>query len=867
MMKVRLNIYGLKWNVSKIICSIICMFFIVFKLNSQIKCSVKKIDDINSYYKKGNITPYESRLWPNATILYDKNITHPLKNEILSAMTYISSLTNLCFKGVEDEQYKLVFENVEGSEVGGTFEGYWGGLVDEHNVQLGSNASRETIIHELLHTAGLFHEHSRDDRDEYITVNTANILSFAQSQYDNENSGSQDFGESYDFLSIMHYPPSAHSNGLGPTFSLLPAYAHMEGIVGQANQMSPGDIAAINELYPDPTNCDPNPDAPIPDFVCRGCVTDLDPVCSSLRIWYTSSTITIDELAIKNLGANGATNFLVDFYLSQTNSLTNAVNVGSVFVDHIPGNEVLFISGATFSTSTIGSGSYYVIAVADQANAVEDVDMSNNNCSGYGPIPIGGNPTCSDGIQNQGELGIDCGPPCSACSPTVNLVSQTCAVPLVNNDLLDILYDITNLGSSPSGSFNVSFFAYRQFESNYTYLNIDTQHGSIDGSTSENFRKTISLSEVFPAVGLTDGNYKIGIFIDDFEVVNESNEDDNFCVNDIYFSYVTNNLTYSSHCLSTHVIDGSINVNFEIVNDGNANTGLFNYRCFISDNQTGVAYPIGDDYGILNIVGNTTYQNIISFELESEMSVHGLSAGSYSIGLYIDNTDIIDESSEIDNFCISSDSFEYSGGCNTHNTFIQGSWNSTFTFSAPDYLIAPDNGNQCIVQPIVGDLSLQAGGFIDLQPGFVAEYGSSFVAAIGECGEDLNLLVEEPNLAERKFKISAYAKSKPSILEDDLKADIKLNLDEATNMIELQAYPNPFSDLTTISFSLQSPSVISLTLVDINGHIVDVLAKDVPKKIGLHSFEINRKNLVSGTFILRLTTSEQSVYQKLFIVD
>jgi hypothetical protein len=31
------------------------------------------------------------------------------------------------------------------------------------------------VVHELVHTIGLMHEHQRPDRDEYISLNTNNI--------------------------------------------------------------------------------------------------------------------------------------------------------------------------------------------------------------------------------------------------------------------------------------------------------------------------------------------------------------------------------------------------------------------------------------------------------------------------------------------------------------------------------------------------------------------------------------------------------------------------------------------------------------------------------------------------------------------
>lgn len=627
----------------------------------------------------------------------------------------------------------------------------------------------------------------------------------------------------------------------------------------------------LNYYYCDYIKVIATGEAPIPSFVCRGCETDLDPICQSLRVSYTATSIRVDELAIENLGANDATNFEVDFYLSTNQTINNAYNVGSAFINHIPGNEVFYLPEITFSTSSIPPGNYYVHVAVDQSNTVEDVDLTNNYCLGYGPIVIGGNPTCNDGIQNQGELDIDCGPPCPPCSTSANLVSQTCGIPIVNNNTLDILYDVTNYGSVASGSFNVSFFASKKGQSTYTNLNIDTRHTSISGSTVENFKKSIELSDVFPSLGLDDAEYRIRIHVDYNDEVNESNENDNFCQNSIYFPYETNNLTFSSHCLSTEVYQESINVYFEIVNEGNDDTGLFNYRCFVVDNQTGVPYPIGNSYGIINVAGNSIYQNAISFHIEDEMSVHGLSPGSYSIGIYIDNTDVIDESSEVDNDCISANSFNYLGGCNSQNGFLNGTWSDTYSFRAPTYLSAPSYNEQSIVTAPNGDLSLQAGGFIDLYPGFVAEYGSHFSATIGDCSDVMNkILADAPenellSIENTKAILTDNRTAPELVLAANEKAETQLESDLFS--MDLAVSPNPFSDMTNISYSLQASDKISLVLLDIEGKIVNVLEDNIVKSSGTHILELDRKNLSIGTYVLRLTSSNQSVTQKLFIVD
>lgn len=63
-----------------------------------------------------------------------------------------------------------------------------------------------------------------------------------------------------------------------------------------------------------------------------------------------------------------------------------------------------------------GSGSYSVTSggITYASGGQFTFSETTNFCLGGGPAP-----TCSDGIQNQGEQGVDCGGPCTAC-PTCN---------------------------------------------------------------------------------------------------------------------------------------------------------------------------------------------------------------------------------------------------------------------------------------------------------------------------------------------------------------------------------------------------------------------------------------------------------------
>ena len=73
-----------------------------------------------------------------------------------------------------------------------------------------------TPVHELLHTLGFVHEHTRPDRDDFISVNTENIEAGKEGNFGKRTRGFSDyFGKDsvntrntpYDILSLLHYGP------------------------------------------------------------------------------------------------------------------------------------------------------------------------------------------------------------------------------------------------------------------------------------------------------------------------------------------------------------------------------------------------------------------------------------------------------------------------------------------------------------------------------------------------------------------------------------------------------------------------------------------------------------------------------------
>ena len=61
-----------------------------------------------------------------------------------------------------------------------------------------------TIVHEFVHALGAFHVHSRDDRDNYVTVDFSNIQSGKEHNFQ-KHANAPTFGAPYDPMSLMHY--------------------------------------------------------------------------------------------------------------------------------------------------------------------------------------------------------------------------------------------------------------------------------------------------------------------------------------------------------------------------------------------------------------------------------------------------------------------------------------------------------------------------------------------------------------------------------------------------------------------------------------------------------------------------------------
>ncbi|KAK2844829.1 hypothetical protein Q5P01_011488 [Channa striata] len=105
-----------------------------------------------------------------------------------------------------------------------------------------------TAEHEFLHALGFFHEQSRSDRDDYVTIQFENIQAGYESNFQKVGSDiSTNQTIPYNYLSVMHYGSTAFSNGNGPT--IITKNPKYQDLIGQRVEMSSLDVLALNLRY------------------------------------------------------------------------------------------------------------------------------------------------------------------------------------------------------------------------------------------------------------------------------------------------------------------------------------------------------------------------------------------------------------------------------------------------------------------------------------------------------------------------------------------------------------------------------------------------------------------------------------------
>ncbi|XP_045770578.1 uncharacterized protein LOC123871060 isoform X2 [Maniola jurtina] len=103
--------------------------------------------------------------------------------------------------------------------------------------------SQGEIAHEVMHVLGFSHEHTRSDRDRYITILWDNIKPGYKKYFATRHDGRL-LNLPYDYASVLHYPPRAFSKN-----GQITIMTESEIKVGQREALSELDVEKIGMIY------------------------------------------------------------------------------------------------------------------------------------------------------------------------------------------------------------------------------------------------------------------------------------------------------------------------------------------------------------------------------------------------------------------------------------------------------------------------------------------------------------------------------------------------------------------------------------------------------------------------------------------
>lgn len=192
---------------------------------------------------------YAQYLWPQVDGIVQIPYTiDPSSGNQTNLNTAISQF-NSTFSGLIQlvtytNQTDYVNFDFDANDTSGVCEAYEGRVGGEQTVGGSGTCTVATILHEMGHVLGVWHEQSRPDRNTYVNVNYGAVIKASRSNFDQFLDNDQEL-TLFDYASVMEYPPYSFSRNGEPCIESIPA-----GIpLSNPNGYSAADIDGIERLY------------------------------------------------------------------------------------------------------------------------------------------------------------------------------------------------------------------------------------------------------------------------------------------------------------------------------------------------------------------------------------------------------------------------------------------------------------------------------------------------------------------------------------------------------------------------------------------------------------------------------------------
>ncbi|WP_052518482.1 M12 family metallopeptidase [Archangium violaceum] len=196
-------------------------------------------------YAQGVIRSGENRVtrWANAVVPYTIHSALPDPSRVTGAIAAWQANTRVRFVPRTTSNATQYPDYVTFQPAIGVCRSEVGMAGGQQMVNLDPGCYEGTVIHEIGHVLGLWHEQSREDRNLFVSIQWDNIDPAYARNFDQHISDGDD-KLTYDYGSIMHYGPYDFSkNGL-PTIVPL-----QNVVIGQRTVLSSGDTASIRLIY------------------------------------------------------------------------------------------------------------------------------------------------------------------------------------------------------------------------------------------------------------------------------------------------------------------------------------------------------------------------------------------------------------------------------------------------------------------------------------------------------------------------------------------------------------------------------------------------------------------------------------------
>ncbi|XP_062406194.1 meprin A, alpha (PABA peptide hydrolase), tandem duplicate 1 [Sardina pilchardus] len=253
------------------------LLFITGLLAASCLSAVHATADVHEVEHEINENPYLNLGVKTKTPLVEGDMAIPLGRNALLNTTFrwtfpipyiLSDDLDLNAKGCifqAFEMYRLKscidFKPYEGEKSYIKFvkqNGCWSMVGDQQDGQLlslGPGCDHKAVIeHELLHAVGFYHEQSRQDRDDYVNIDLAQVTDGLQHNFNKyDDSFITDQNTAYDYESVMHYRPFSFNKDPNiPTITTkIPEFYN---VIGQYLDFSKLDVLRMNRMYKCPSS-------------------------------------------------------------------------------------------------------------------------------------------------------------------------------------------------------------------------------------------------------------------------------------------------------------------------------------------------------------------------------------------------------------------------------------------------------------------------------------------------------------------------------------------------------------------------------------------------------------------------------------